>query len=303
MIIPLYLGVIIVKNLRSRFERFCYQNRHKGIPNLMLYVTVISAIIYVLTLFNGNATIYTWLNFDKIKIMQGQIWRLFTFIFIYPPDIDPFLTLIGLYFFYHLGRHVELIMGTFRFNLYYFSGVLLMVIFAMVFCPTEPPIVSSYLCALVYSNMAWYMHLTLFLAFAAASPESQFYVFFFIPVKAWFLSIVYLVLIVINIHNLAPLFPHNLFPLAALANFLLFTGKDVLNLLPEAIRPAAKPKKVVHIHIRQDSPNKTQSYTHRCTICGRTDVSNPELEFRYCSRCNGYFCYCEDHINSHTHVE
>ena len=44
-------------------------------------------------------------------------------------------------------------------------------------------------------------------------------------------------------------------------------------------------------------------YTHRCTVCGRTDVSNPELEFRYCSRCKGYYCYCQDHINNHVHIE
>ena len=44
-------------------------------------------------------------------------------------------------------------------------------------------------------------------------------------------------------------------------------------------------------------------YTHRCTVCGRTDTEFPDLEFRYCSRCNGYHCYCEDHISNHAHIE
>ncbi len=303
--------------MRTRFERFCFRHRDKGIPNLMLYIVIISAVVYIASLLNRSGEIYSWLSFDKAKILQGQVWRLFSFVFTYTPGSNPFMILIGFYFFYHLARHLELIMGTFKFNLYYFSGVVLMVAFAMIFCPTEPVLVGRYLYDVglsVYANMAWYMHLTLLLAFAAACPDSQFLVFFFIPVKAWFLGIVYLLLIGIDIYTLAPLFPHNLFPLAAIANFLLFAGKDALNLLPEAIRPnmnraarqwkkKAAPKRPIHFEQNDPKVRAKVPYTHRCVICGRTDVSDPGLEFRYCSRCNGYFCYCEDHISNHTHVE
>ena len=58
------------------------------------------------------------------------------------------------------------------------------------------------------------------------------------------------------------------------------------------------------IHFRvENAPKKEPTYTHRCTVCGRTDASNPELEFRYCSKCNGYYCYCSDHINNHSHIQ
>ena len=40
-----------------------------------------------------------------------------------------------------------------------------------------------------------------------------------------------------------------------------------------------------------------------CTICGKTDTSHPDLEFRYCSRCQGYHCYCQEHISNHTHIQ
>ena len=53
----------------------------------------------------------------------------------------------------------------------------------------------------------------------------------------------------------------------------------------------------------QPKKAETPAYTHKCTVCGRTDVSNPELEFRYCSKCNGYYCYCSDHINNHSHIQ
>jgi len=125
--------------------------------------------------------------------------------------------------------------------------------------------------------------------------------------------VVDLVLLAISVFNLSfpvMLFPHNLFPLVGVANFLLFAGKDVVNLLPPAIRPnyryvRKRTPKAVNSRgpIPFSSAKQAASYTHRCTVCGRTDVSDPNLEFRYCSRCNGYHCYCQDHIDNHTHVE
>ena len=314
-----------MKSLRSRFERFCMKNQDKGIPNLMLYIAIGSGIVCLLSMFNGGSALYSWLMFDKQAILQGQIWRLFSYVFTYAPGSSPLLILVGLYFFYMLGRRVEINMGTFRFNLFYFSGMLLMAVFAMIFCPTEPVVIGDAIYPpevftySIYTDMGWYLHLSLLLTFAVTNPDAQFLVFFIIPVKAWFLGVVYLFLTITTIYNLTfPIcfFPHNLFPLVALGNFLLFAGKDVVNLLPESIRPkarhpfnTAKPKRTGTIPF---VPKHTQSgpvvrtnapYTHRCTICGRTDVTDPDLEFRYCSRCNGYHCYCEDHINNHPHIE
>ena len=216
-----------ILNLRTKFERFCYRNRNKGIPNLMLYINIGAAIVYVLSLINGGSILYEYLRFDKAAILQGQVWRLFTYVFTYTPG-DGFLTLIFLYFFYRIGQQVEQSMGTFRFNLYYFSGILLMDIFAMIFCPTANVLVQGtlvpveYFTYLIYGRMAYNMHLCLLLAFATMHPDARFLVLFIIPVKAWFLGVVYLVLTGIEIINLTTglmLFPHNLFPLVALLNY------------------------------------------------------------------------------------
>ena len=303
-----------MKNLRTKFNRFCLRNRDKGIPNLMLYIVITSAVVYLLTLIESTSFLYDWLCFDKIKILKGQVWRLVTFAFVMNPASGPFLTLIGFYFFYHLGRHVEAAMGTLRFNIFFFTGVLLMDAFAMILCPTSTimvngvPVTPEFFTYL-YSDMAFYLELSLLLMFAATHPNAQFLVFFIIPIRAWFLGLVYLLLIAIQIINTDLFFPHNLFPLVGLANFLLFAGKDVLNLIPFASnvpkRKPQQPQRTGTIQFRQEgsAPKKAPAYTHRCTVCGRTDVSNPELEFRYCSRCNGYHCYCEDHINNHSHIE
>jgi len=307
-----------LRNLRTKFERFCLRNRNKGIPNLMLYIVLASGLVAILPYFTQSNVIYEWLCFDKAAILRGQVWRLVTYVFTYAPGSNLFMVLIGLYFFYNISRHVEAIMGTLRFNIYYFSGVLLMDIFALIFCPTEPVIIGQYLYPAeyftnyVYANMALYLHMGLVLTYCTTNPDAQFLVFFIIPVRAWFISLIDLLLIILTIVGLSTpvfLFPHNLFPLVGVANFLLFAGRDVLNLLPPAMRPSPyrvqKPTKKRNGTIPFVPKSKTEKtdYTHKCTVCGRTDTSNPELEFRYCSRCHGYHCYCQDHISNHPHIE
>ena len=302
-------------NLRRRFNLFCFRNRNKGIPNLMLYIALGNAIVLIMTMVNGGAALYELLCFDKAKILQGQVWRLITYVF--TQSGGGYLSLLFLYFFYMLGRHVENSMGTLKFNLFYFSGVILMDVFAMLFCPIVPESgyvteeMYTFLSAVMpeYYGMAYYLHLSLILAFATLHPESRFMIFFIIPIKAWVIALIYLLLECIAIFNLSyPVlyFPHNLFPLVALGNYLLFVGGDIKNLIPMSWRikrSGKKPQKEPIQFTRHEPGPYAKPYTHRCSVCGRTDVSNPELEFRYCSQCNGYHCYCEEHIHNHQHIE
>ena len=291
-----------MSNLRRGFERLCFRNRDKGIPNLMLYIVLGNALVAVMGMVNGGSALYELLCFDKAKILQGQVWRLVSYVF--TQTGGSLIELLFLYFFYMLGRHVESSMGTFKFNLYYFSGILLMDVFAMIFAtPYTAPL---------YWDMAYYLHLSLILTFATLFPETRFLIFFIIPVKASIIAVIYLLLEAIAIFNLSyPVmyFPHNLFPLVALGNYLLFIGSDIKNLLPRTrwsrTRPQKQEKKTgtIPFPTNTQAPKTVDAYTHRCTVCGRTDVSNPELEFRYCSRCKGYYCYCEEHINNHEHIE
>ena len=254
-----------MKNLRSRFERFCYQNRDKGIPNLMLYIAVGSAIVYFMSMADRNDLLYYALCFDRTLILQGQVWRLFTYVFAYNAG-NVLITLIGLLCYFSLGKAMENLWGTFRFNLFYFTGVILMDVFCMLFGGRAD---------------VSYLNMSLFLGYATLG-----------------------------------LFPYSLFPLVAIANYFLFFGKDVVNVIPLSWRINAgrvfkkQPKKKTGTvpfptagSYQATTAKAKEPYTHKCTICGRTDVSNPELEFRYCSRCNGYHCYCEDHISNHTHIE
>lgn len=296
MITPLRLGDEPVKKLRSRFERFCYNNRTKGIPNLMLYVTLGSAVVYVLSMLDKSNTLYYALCFNRELILQGQVWRLFTYTFTYDAG-NVLITAIALYCYYSLGSAMEAAWGSLRFNLFYFSGIVLMDAFCMIFGGWAD---------------IYYLNLSLFLGYATMYPEARFLLLYIIPVKAWIFALVDLVLTAYSVIMMTAYgaFPYSLFPLVAIGNYFLFFGKDVINVFPMVWRiklsglfkkkKAYAPQQPIQF---RPAAEKQEYYTHRCTVCGRTDVSNPELEFRYCSRCNGYFCYCEDHISNHTHVQ
>ena len=301
-----------MKSLRNRFERFCFKHRSKGIPNLMLYIVLGSGLVYLLSHL-GYTQLYNILRFDRAAILQGQVWRLFTYVFVLS-DSNIFLTLILLYCYYSLGNAMERAWGTLRFNLFYLSGVILMDIYAMCLGGI---VVSNYDFSFYYSaSMITYLNLSLVISFATLYPDTHFLIFFIIPVKAWILAAIYLLITFYEVLTMSMplfLFPHNLFPLVALANYFLFFGKDVLNVLPISwrakLRPSRKPAqpkaKVVQFRPAggEFSQKERPNYTHKCSICGKTDVSDPELEFRYCSRCTGYHCYCIEHINNHAHIE
>ena len=311
-----------MKNLSTRFNRFCFRNRDKGIPNLLLYICLGAGIVSFASMINGGMILYDLLCFDKTAILQGQVWRLITWLFTERIGTSPLLAVIFLYFFYRLGRTVELSIGTFKFNLFYLGGVILMDVFAMIFCPTETTFIGNYYIpaedfTYFYNGMAYFLHLSMVLAFATTFPDAQFTLFFFIPIKAWVLALVDLILIGIQVFNMCypiMLFPHCLFPLVGLLNYFLFFGEDMHNLLPLTWRAKIQRRKKTQsgpkvIRFEQQTgpyhrpAPKREDFTHKCTVCGITDTEDPNMEFRYCSRCNGYHCYCINHITDHTHVE
>ena len=298
-----------MKNLRHRFERFCFLHRNWGIPNLMLFVLIGTGLVYVLSTTGIAPELVLYLHFDKNLIMQGQIWRLFTYVFLDFPS-SSLLMILFFIAYYSIGKQLENHWGTLRFNLYYFSSILLTDIFCLCTCDSS----LVYVTTIFY--MARYVNMSLFMAFATIYLDSGFLLCFVIPIKGWVLVLVDLGFTIYDILQLRMYVPTPfvLFPLMALLNYFLFFGKDVLNVLPISLRAKlnkrvqkSKPVQSKTIPFspapqKPHAPKAKPDYNHKCTVCGRTDVSDPQLEFRYCSRCSGFHCYCEDHISNHTHI-
>lgn len=288
-----------MKNLRRQFELYCYKNRHRGIPNLMLYIAIGTAVVYLMSEMAGNYVLYNLLCFDRTAILRGEVWRLITYPLTYRVN-SVLLMAISLFCYYSLGRAMENIWGTLRFTLFYLTGVIMMDVYCLLFGGQAS---------------ALYLNLSLFLSYATLYPDAHFLLFFIIPVKAWVFALFDLAIVLLDL--LTYPFPYNFFSVISLANYFLFFGKDVLNIMPISWRANAKrlfskkrssqaKPKIIQFNAGSYEATKTAPqapYNHRCTVCGRTDISHPHLEFRYCSRCKGYYCYCEDHINGHSHIQ
>ena len=294
-----------MKNIRTQFERFCFRNRNKGIPNLMLYISLGTAVVYFMSQMAQNYVLYSLLCFDRSLILQGQVWRLITYPLTYGAgNPNMVLIAISMFCYYSLGRAMENTWGTFRFNLFYLTGVLMMDIYCLIFGGQAS---------------VTYLNLSLFLAYATMYPDTHFLLFFIIPVKAWIFAVFDLLIVVLDLFTMP--FPYNFFSVISLANYFLFFGKDVLNVIPVSWRAnirrlfrkgknqvtnSQRPKVVPFPNAgtyEATVATPKAPFTHRCSVCGRTDISNPDLEFRYCSRCKGYYCYCEEHISNHSHIQ
>lgn len=284
-------GGIFLNNLRRDFERFCYRYKNKGVPNLMLYVVLGNLMVYLFSLIDPSGLLMSVLSFNRDAILSGQVWRLLTYIFI-PTESNILFMAIMMFFYFQIGRLLEHTWGTFRFNLYYFTGVVLTAAAAMIFN--------------VYAN-ASYLNLSLILAYATTCPENRVYLLF-IPIKMKYLAWFYFVSIIATM--LTSSMGMKIFVLAALANYFIFMNSDIKGVLPSFMQ--GRPKQKKQTNTTQGNPgwaNKYRNssgeapYRHKCTVCGKTDTQYPELEFRYCSQCDGYHCYCMEHINNHDHIK
>ena len=265
-------------------DRFCYKHPNFGIPHLMRYLTIANVVFWILG--TANSVLLSYLRFDAGLIMQGQIWRLITFM-VYPPSMG-LLAFLVFYFYYWMGTALEQVWGTAQFNIYLLIGWALTVIYGFLV---------YFIGGLRISIDAQYLYLSMFFSYAALFPDQTVLLFFFIPIKMKYMAIIdavyFLAAVITN-----P-FPVNLLPVVAVLNFFIFFSGTLLQRIPKKASQSTINFRKASQKIRREEREKL--YHHKCAVCGRTDTDYPGLEFRYCSRCAGYHCFCSDHINNHIH--
>ena len=278
-----------MKKLNKRIDMFCYRHPRFGVPNLMLYIVIISLAVWLLSIMDPSKTLMSFFVFSPERILKGEVWRLVSFIFV--PQSLSFWELLFFYFYYWIGNVLEKEWGTPRFNIFLISGVLLTAVygFAIYFITKQSIAVTTY-----------FIYLSMFFSFATLFPDVQVLFMFIIPIKVKWLA--YLDAAFFLLSMLTQSFPFNLLPLVAVLNYLVFFGDDLFSSLRS--NKVRYNKTTVNFNREKQKikyEQKNASYTKKCAVCGRTDTDYPDLEFRYCSRCAGYHCFCQDHINNHIH--
>nr|WP_297706122.1 hypothetical protein [uncultured Butyrivibrio sp.] len=285
-----------ISELERKYGKF-------AIPNLSMYIVGLYVVGYVLQLAPAKLNFTAFLTLNPALVLQGQIWRIISWILI-PPSGFSILIFITLIFYYFVGNTMERTMGTFRYNLFIFGGMLFMIIAAFlsygVYKLVAPELADVYLYYYSTQFSTYYLQQTVFLAFAILYPQMQVLLMFIIPIKVKYLGILYGAVMVydcivgLTTQNYCIFFAVG----SQLLNLLLFwisTGK-----LHQFNPKEAKRRSDFKNNVRMAPKGVTR---HKCAVCGRTEVTDPNLEFRFCSKCNGNYEYCQDHLFTHQHVK
>jgi len=258
-------------SLLDKLER---KLRRYAISNVTLYL-IIGQVLFFLFAISGRFVLERVVLIPD-RVLMGEWWRLITFLFI-PPLTNPIFAFFAWYLFYLMGSALESHWGAFRYNLFLLIGYIVTVAVSFIM-PLYPA-----------TNL--FIGGSVFLAFAFLFPDFQLYIFFIIPIKIKWLA--FITWIGYAYELLVGSWSIRLLVLASITNYFLFFGKDIIWRMKTGSR---------RMTMQVQRYAATKEPFHKCTICGITDLSHPQMEFRYCSECGG-LGYCTDHIMKHEHVK
>ena len=267
-----------------------------AIPNLTVYLlagyVIGFGVMYLMPDLLG------WLTLEPALIVRGQVWRLVSWVLI-PPTRYPISLLFLILLYYSLGTALERTWGTFRYNIYIFSGLIftvlgVFILYAVYFFGFHVELPLS-LAGMVSTN---YITMSIFLAFAAIYPEMEVYLYFILPIKMKWMALVYAAMALY--YFIRGGIVTRVAIGASLLNFVIFflSSRNMRRFSPKEKVRKAKFKRQSAPHMHYSNGAK-----HRCAVCGRTELDDPCLEFRFCSKCNGNYEYCQDHLFTHEHVK
>jgi hypothetical protein len=268
----------LLSRLDRKFGRY-------AVPNLTVFLIAGQVLAYVADSIPGGmqrASVLENIRLMPDKVMQGEVWRLVTFLFD-PPVSNLFFAFFFWYLFYLMGTSLESVWGNFRYNVYLAIGYLASISVAMMFWFTFGMAGQTASNAFLYGSV--------FLAFARLYPDFELLLFFILPVKIKWLAL--LTWIMYAWSFLTGTWLDQLLIVAAVLNYLLFFGRDIWQNAKHGHRRMQHQAKAIR------SPNRLK---HECRVCGLTSEDAPQTQFRYCTLCDGECCYCPKHLTNHEHV-
>lgn len=283
-----------MSNFERKFGKY-------AINNLPLMMILCYGVGYLISFI--NADFLNFLALNPYKIIHGQVWRIITWVILPPNTSNIIFTLFLLFCVYSIGVSIERVIGTYQFNLFIFTGILLTVIGAFglmgLWLLVYGPIMTEAFFGL-YSAFfsSYYLYISLFVVFALSFPDARFLFMFFIPVKAKWMVVIYIIEFVIDF-ALGNVFVRVAL-VAALLNFGIFWLRNKRGRVHMTPKQFVKRQEFKRAETMRESKTITR---HKCAICGRTEVDSPDMQFRFCSKCEGNYEYCEEHLYTHSHVK
>lgn len=280
----------LIRKFNGALNRFLFKHPNFGLRRLMTYLIIGNLLVYLLSQMDRTGFLTYYLCLIPGRVLHGEVWRLVTFVFV--PGTGNLLSLaLELYFYYLIGSMLEQVWGEGKFTVYYLCGMILSILY-------------SFLAGL-FGSMEYvfvtgeYISLSMFFVYATFWPDNRVLLFFFIPIKVKWLA-----WLEAAIFALSMIRGWTLLPLVGILNYFLFCGDRLLESARflKARGSSASARSQFRRKVRTgEQTNANLHYLHKCSVCGKNDTEHPELEFRFCSQCVGYHCFCEEHIHSHIH--
>ncbi len=275
-----------------------------AIPNLTSLMILTYVIGYLLAALN----LTDFITLNPYLIMHGQVWRIISWVLVPPRSLD-ITVIIMVFFYYSIGTALERTWGDFRYNVYIFSGVLLTIIgtFLVYFIggSLAPGFQNFFGYAIAMFVSTYYINLSILLAFAASYPDMEIMFWFIFPLKMKYLALLDVALILYDLYRY-PWFVR-VVVIIAMLNFVIFwlSTRNYQRFNPQQARRKSSFMNAARRGRRESSYQNSDGRIskHKCAVCGRTELDDPTLEFRFCSKCNGNYEYCQDHLFTHTHVK
>lgn len=310
----------MLDKLERKFGRF-------AVPHLMRWLVIGMASVYVLYMIRPDLILY--LNFVPSLVAKGQVWRIFTFPFM-PPLSNVFMTLLSLFCYYWIGEALERSWGAFRFNLFFLTGWICVMVMLCIFGVSFSDVNT------MLDQMS-YFYQSMFIALASLYPDTRILLFYFIPMKAKWAGVISLVFIAVEFIQ-AGLAGKMLILFSFIPYLLYFVPgwigrfkawkrrRDFNKQVSRPFQPAQPSQptqpangqiigRITPVKVPKDQAGPAaqagakpvdrdqRKAFHRCAVCGITELDDPNMTFRYCSQCNGNYEYCERHIHNHVHVK
>ena len=318
-----------LSKMERRFGRYAIRE----LPVIMIAFQVVG---YTLSMLAPNTL--NMICFDPVLICRGQVWRLLSWVLMPPSELTIF-TVIMLFFYYWIARTLANTWGDFYFNIYILGGILITDIGMMLAYPvflsmgTPAALINIQLMKMFVTT--YYIQTSILLAFAFTYPNAQVLLYFVIPIKMSWLGIFEAVMLAYSFYKVGMATPRLVIALSVV-NFVIYflSTRDLRRFSPkqaarkagyrragqqggatvftrgqsQAKKPSADPGSRTQAgSTSRRSAGYAKIYPngarHKCTICGRTELDDEKLEFRYCSKCEGNHEYCQDHLFTHQHIK
>ena len=263
-----------------------------ALSHLTMYIIVTYIAGYIIQL--AAPIMRQYLTLEPYYILHGQIWRLVSWILIPPSSLDIF-TIIMLFFYYSIGTSLERAWGDFKYNVYIFSGILMTIIGSFLLYGILYA-VNGYPSLMGTAFSTYYISLSIFLGFAISFPDMQVLFMMVLPLKASWIAVaeagIYIYSFITGglIEKIEIVL--SLILIGVFFGWMTFAGPS-----------GFKQKKRSQEFQKTTQKMKVVKRGHKCAVCGRTDKDSPGMEFRYCSKCEGNYEYCMDHLYTHKHVK